>query len=270
MPSSAKDAPAGAAASVTARGSQGEAGAGADGKGKQVSPSAQAASGSANKSVASGDKAAPKAPAAREGKEKGAADAREPKTTAPHTEVPNQPGDFISRWNGARLKCIRNPNPSLDTVQTHVMSLPELCLASQNPLPGSSLTIRYRGKQSFLEVFSLSAYVQASIGHPMVRDVEALTQAVAIDCAEALGQKVEVDGLFILRGLAQTVMTEVVAKPRRDDRAARMHKADRPGKAHKADKGGKGEKSGRMDKARKEAGKEKDKDREKSRKKDRR
>lgn len=252
------------------RGAQGAAATGADGKGGKATPSAQAASGggSANPSVASGARAAPKAPAAQAGEEKGGADAGDPKASAPHTEVPNQPGDFISRWNGARLKCIGNPHPELDTVQTHVMSLPELCPASQNPLPGSSLTIRYRGKQRFLEVFSLSAYVQASIGHPMVRDVEALTQAVAIDCAEALGQKVEVDGLFILRGLAQTVMTEVVAKPRQDDRAARMHKADRPGKAHKADKGGKGEKSGRMDKARKEAGK--DKDREKERKKDRR
>lgn len=180
---------------------------------------------------------------------------------AAHTDVPDQSGDFISPWNGARLKCIQNPHPELETLQTHVMTLPELCPASQNPLPGSSLTIRYRGKRRFLEVFSLSAYVQASIGHPMVRDVEALTQAVAIDCANALGQKVEVDGLFVLRGLAQTVMTEVIAKPRRDERSDKAHKADRAARASKAEKVQKADKSARLEKARKDA----DKDRKKAR-----
>ncbi|MDO4905478.1 MAG: hypothetical protein Q4A16_08010 [Lautropia sp.] len=130
-----------------------------------------------------------------------------------HIDVPERPGDFISPWNKARIKCIRNPNPALDTHQAHVMELPELCPASHNPLPGSTLVIHYRGKARFLEVFSLSAYIQAAIGHPIVRDVEALTQAVALDCAHALQQKVHVEGRFLLRGLAQTVITKVSAKP---------------------------------------------------------
>lgn len=163
---------------------------------------------------------------------------------APHTEVPNQSDDYISPWNGARLKCIQNPHPELKTEQVHVLRLPELCPASHNPMPGSSITISYRGKRRFLEVFSLSAYIQASIGHPIVRDVEALTQAVAIDCAEALGQKVEVDGFFELRGMAQTVMTEVVAKPRKPASAADGGKASRLDKAGKSAKPGKSGKDG--------------------------
>ncbi|MDO5102992.1 MAG: hypothetical protein Q4D91_08870 [Lautropia sp.] len=164
---------------------------------------------------------------------------------APHTEVPNQSGDYISPWNGARLKCIQNPHPELKTEQIHVLRLPELCPASHNPMPGSSITVSYRGKGRFLEVFSLSAYIQASIGHPIVRDVEALTQAIAIDCAQALGQKVEVDGLFELRGLAQTVMTEVVAKPRKPTSAAEGSKASRAGKGGKSAKVTKDGKDGR-------------------------
>lgn len=195
-----------------------------------------------------------KASAGQAGSEKGAAKMAD-KATKPakeakqekalHTEVPNRSDDYISRWNGARLKCIQNPNPDLKTEQIHVLRLPELCQASHNPMPGSSITISYRGKGRFLEVFSLSAYIQASIGHPIVRDVEALTQAIAIDCAQALGQKVEVDGLFELRGLAQTVMTEVVAKPRKPKAATEGGKSSRSGKGGKSAKDAKAAKEGK-------------------------
>lgn len=164
------------------------------------------------------------------------------KAARSHVDLPDQHDDFISPWNKARVKVIQNPNPGLSTRQTHLLELPELCPASHNPLPGSSIGIYYKSKRRFLEVFSLSAYIQASIGHPIVRDVEALTQAIALDCAQALGQKVQVEGRFLLRGLAQKVITKVSAKPikpRHRKKAARRiaqqekaaRKAARPDKA---------------------------------------
>lgn len=138
-----------------------------------------------------------------------------PAGTMPHTDVPDQPGDYLSRWNGARLKTILSPNPGTKTKQTHRLALPELCPASHNPLPGSTMLVFYKTRKRFLEVFSLSAYIKAAIGHPIVRDVEALTQAVALDCAGALGQKVYVEGRYQLRGLDQEVICIVKAYPPR-------------------------------------------------------
>lgn len=132
---------------------------------------------------------------------------------ASHVEVPDQADDYRSSWNGARIKTIGTPYAGMKTKQTHRLYLPELCPASHNPLPGSTMLIFYKTRSRFLEVFSLSAYIQAAIGHPLVRDVEALTQAVALDCAAALGQKVYVEGRFQLRGLDQEVICITKAYP---------------------------------------------------------
>lgn len=132
---------------------------------------------------------------------------------ASHVEVPDLADDYRSSWNGARIKTIGTPYAGMKTKQTHRLYLPELCPASHNPLPGSTMLIFYKTRSRFLEVFSLSAYIQAAIGHPLVRDVEALTQAVALDCAAALGQKVYVEGRFQLRGLDQEVICITKAYP---------------------------------------------------------
>ncbi len=138
---------------------------------------------------------------------------------AAHTDSSGRPSAFVSPWNKAPIGCIPNPNPALDTHQAHVLELPELCPSTQNPLPGSTIVVHYKGKAAFLDAASLSAYIRASTGHPMAHSVEALTQAVALDCAQALQQKVHAEGRFLLRGLAQTVVVKVEAKPPRKDTA---------------------------------------------------
>ncbi len=146
--------------------------------------------------------------------------ARHKHRAAAHADSSGRPSAFVSPWNKAPIVCVPNPNPALDTHQAHVLELPELCPSTQNPLPGSTIVVHYKGKAAFLDAASLSAYIRASIGHPMAHSVEALTQAVALDCAQALQQKVHAEGRFLLRGLAQTVVVKVEAKPRRKNAAA--------------------------------------------------
>jgi len=127
-----------------------------------------------------------------------------------HTLLPPQTTGYISPDTGAVLNTIANPNPHLNTQQTHCLQLPQLCPASKNPGNGSTLRISYVGKQRFLEVFSLSTYIQSFIAHPKVRDVELFTQTIARDCHQALGgEAVQVQGHFELPGIGQSVTTTV-------------------------------------------------------------
>ncbi len=124
-----------------------------------------------------------------------------------HTIAPADARRYVSPDTGAVLKAIGNPFPQFATQQEHCIDLPELCPASHNPGAGSYLRIRYDSKDRFLEVFSLRDYVQAFIAHPLVRDVEHLSQAIARDCQCLLGHAVEVEGYFVLAALGQTVRT---------------------------------------------------------------
>lgn len=134
--------------------------------------------------------------------------------TANHTLLPNGPNDYISAHHPYPLKTINNPNPHLFSEQTHIITLPELCPASHNPGPGSSMSIRYEAAEHFLELFALEAYFKGYIGHPMVRDIEYLTQEVAKDCSAALGLSVTVTAHIYLAGLAQQqILTTTAPKP---------------------------------------------------------
>jgi len=127
-----------------------------------------------------------------------------------HTFLPPETSGYISPDTGAVLKTIVNPHPQLNTQQEHCLQLPQLCPASKNPGTGSTLRIRYVAKQHFLEVFSLSAYIQSFIAHPKVRDVELFTQTIARDCHCVLkGEPVEVQGHFALPGIDQSITTTV-------------------------------------------------------------
>lgn len=88
------------------------------------------------------------------------------------------------------LKTMANARPDVDTVVEHVLFLPELCPATLNPKPGSTLTLRYQAGELLLELFSLDTYIDAFIGHPVVRDMEFFVQTVALDAASALGGEV--------------------------------------------------------------------------------
>lgn len=124
-----------------------------------------------------------------------------------HTIAPTDAPSYTSPDTGAVLKAIHNPFPRMLTEQEHTIELPELCPASRNPSPGSSLRIGYRSSQRFLEVFSLNTYIQAFVGHKLVRDVEQLTQSIARDCTLLLQEEVWVEGNFVLQGIQQRVRT---------------------------------------------------------------
>jgi len=126
-----------------------------------------------------------------------------------HTQAPPDAAAYRCPETGALLKTIANPYPQFATRQEHCLHVPQLCPASGNPGDGSRLYIRYVSQGRFLEVFSLHDYLRAFIGHPIVRDVEQLTQTVARDCASALGHAVQVQGHFELPGIAQSLSTLV-------------------------------------------------------------
>ncbi len=75
------------------------------------------------------------------------------------------------------------------------------------------MSIRYQAAGHFLELFALEAYFKGYIGHPLVRDIEYLTQEVAKDCAAALGLKVTVTAHIYLAGLGQQQILTTVATP---------------------------------------------------------
>lgn len=115
--------------------------------------------------------------------------------------------------HAARLKTIPNAKPHLHTVVEHVLHLPELCPVSRNPATGSTLTLRYVAGERLLELFSLDSYVDALIGHPVVRDIEFFVQTVAQDAANAAGVEVTATAQVRLNGLRQEQRVMVVAKP---------------------------------------------------------
>ncbi|GAA5534901.1 hypothetical protein [Deinococcus aluminii] len=113
----------------------------------------------------------------------------------------------------SRLKTIPNARPHLPTVVEHVLHLPELCPASHNPAPGSTLTLRYVAGERLLELFSLDTYIDAFVGHPVVRDMEFFVQTVAQDAANAAGVEVTATADVRLNLVRQGQRVTVVAVP---------------------------------------------------------
>ena len=113
----------------------------------------------------------------------------------------------------ALLKTIANARPGLQTVVEHVLHLPELCPASRNPAPGSTLTLRYAAGERLLELFSLDTYIDAFVGHPVVRDMELVVQTVAQDAANAAGVEVTARADVRLNRVRQEQRVTVVAEP---------------------------------------------------------
>lgn len=122
-------------------------------------------------------------------------------------QYPSQHHDFP-------IDLIRNQYPELKTVVKHIIELPILCQASQNPKAGSTIAISYQADQVLLELFSLEKYIRAFIGHQTVRDLEYFTQAIALECQNALKVEVTVHADIILAGLNQSqTITVTVPNP---------------------------------------------------------
>lgn len=111
------------------------------------------------------------------------------------------------------LRTIANAHPELPTVVEHVLELPELCPKTRNPAPGSTLTLRYAAAGRLLELFSLDRYVDAFVGHTVVRDMEVFVQVTAQDAANAAGVTVTATADVGLVGLRQRQRVTVVARP---------------------------------------------------------
>ncbi len=102
----------------------------------------------------------------------------------------------------APLKTIDNARPDLQTQIEHVIDLPILCLRSQNPAAGSTLSISYTPTARILELFALDAYIKGYIGHTLVRDMEYFVQTIADECARVLQVPVECVGQIRYNGLS--------------------------------------------------------------------
>jgi NADPH-dependent 7-cyano-7-deazaguanine reductase QueF len=96
----------------------------------------------------------------------------------------------------------------------HTLDLPACCPVSQNPWPGSSVTIRYTPVDVFLEVASLKRYIDSYVGGKgSVRSMEGMIQAIAQDCADVV--RAEVEAVARLHIAPEQQMTlACVAKPR--------------------------------------------------------
>ncbi|WP_253583228.1 hypothetical protein [Deinococcus sp. HSC-46F16] len=110
------------------------------------------------------------------------------------------------------LRTIANAHPDLPTVVEHVLELPELCPKTRNPAPGSTLTLRYAAAERLLELFSLDRYMDAFVGHTVVRDMEVFVQVAAQDAANAAGVTVTATADVGLVGLRQRQRVTVVAR----------------------------------------------------------
>ena len=178
----------------------------------------------------------------------GRADAAQASPAPTQAGTPDQHDAQDPSPNEARLRTIRTPHPDIKTRQTHRLILSDLCPASRNPLPGATLLVFYKTRKRFLDVFALSAYIKAAVEQPTVENVEDFTQAVALDCAAALGQKVYVEGRYPLRELGQEVVCIVKGHPPKGKDKTRDAKA---GKARKSAAEPASGKSGKIRKDRK-------------------
>lgn len=116
------------------------------------------------------------------------------------------------------LKTIANAKPDMQMTLEHILHLPELCPASKNPKPGSTMTLSYQAGAQILELFSLDQYIAAFRGHPIVRDMEYFTQVVAQDAADTLGHQVSVHAELSYNMINQQQRISVLAKPSIDQR----------------------------------------------------
>lgn len=85
------------------------------------------------------------------------------------------------------------------TEHEHVLELPVCCPISQNPRPGSEITISYKGNAGFLEVASLRRYVHSFVGGKGdIRSMEGMLQEIAQSCANALGVDVRLTSNLVI------------------------------------------------------------------------
>jgi 7-cyano-7-deazaguanine reductase len=98
------------------------------------------------------------------------------------------------------LATVPNQEPGVRLLVRHALPLPQCCPVSGNPQPGSEIRISYRVGACVLEVYRLQQYLQSYVGGHLdgTRELEAMVQRIARDCAAALGQRVWVRAFVVL------------------------------------------------------------------------
>jgi 7-cyano-7-deazaguanine reductase len=114
------------------------------------------------------------------------------------------------------LAVLPNANPTLISRVSVTTPMPPMCPRSQNPQPGSTVTITYCAGAVVLEVYSVAAYLRQYVGGrameggATIRDMEQTIQQIALDARAALGVDVAVRGDLILQH-GQRMVVEVMA-----------------------------------------------------------
>lgn len=97
------------------------------------------------------------------------------------------------------IKTQVNENRCKHTTIIHVLTLPQCCPVSNNPQPGSTITICYSPKKFILEVYSLKKYIDSyKGGKGVIRSMEGMIQNITKDCAEAICATVEIESRLII------------------------------------------------------------------------
>jgi NADPH-dependent 7-cyano-7-deazaguanine reductase QueF len=113
------------------------------------------------------------------------------------------------------LKLQPNEKRCLFIEHEHILDLPQCCPVSGNPQPGSTLAISYKGEESFLEVYSLKAFIESYVGGKNgVRSMEGMLQDIAQACADALNIEVRLYANLLLHP-AQKMRVTCYAFPTR-------------------------------------------------------
>lgn len=98
-----------------------------------------------------------------------------------------------------RLMTQRNTQRGIPVTEWHILPFSDMCPFSHNPQVGSYLSILYQPERTFLEVYTLEAYVNDyKGGRGDVRDMEGMIQRVAQDCANVLDTGVCVGAMIRL------------------------------------------------------------------------
>jgi NADPH-dependent 7-cyano-7-deazaguanine reductase QueF len=112
------------------------------------------------------------------------------------------------------LKLQPNEQRCAFTEHEHGVSFNGCCPITGNPQKGSSLTIYYKGADSFLEVASLKAFIDSYIGGKGdVRSMEGMLQEIAQACANVLKVDVKLYS-FLLIEPEQTMRITCYAFPK--------------------------------------------------------
>jgi hypothetical protein len=113
-----------------------------------------------------------------------------------------------------RLDTMPDEWPEVALWVENTLEIPRCCPVSRNPQPGSRLTIRYRSRGCVLEVYALKEYISGYVGGHSdgTRNMEAMIQKIAQECANALRSSVRVCADLILLPY-QTMRLVCRAKP---------------------------------------------------------